>query len=304
VTAFHAVIANDAGRELLGELPGDVSLTIWDGSSEPPPGLADVRFFATDWVPGPHVAAALATMPDLEVVQTLTAGVDHIAPIVPAGVTLANGRGGPTIATSEWVLTAILTMLRGIPGLVADQPIGAHQRRMYDGLDAKRVTILGYGEIGTDVERRLAGFDVQLTRVARSARDGVRPVSELDAVLEDTDILIVLTPLDDATRGMVTSKRLALLPDGALVVNAARGGIIDEAALQDELRAGRLLAALDVAEPDPLPPDHPLRSAPGLLYTPHVAGATRATVVACWRLVGDQLRRFATGEPLINVVGG
>ena len=300
--AVVACIPHDAGLGLLGDLPDGASVIVWDGETEAPPQLDAVSFFAAFYVPGRHVAAALAELPKLEVVQAMAAGVDLIAPIVPEGVTLCSGRGGPTPATSEWVLTVILAVLRDIPALAADQAIGATPRRMYDGLDGKRVTILGYGSIGPAVERRMSGFDVAITRVARSAREGVLAVEELDAVLPHTDVLVILTPLTEETRGLLGAERLAALPDGALVVNAARGGIVDEQALAAELQVGRLRAALDVSEPDPLPPEHPLRRAPGLLYTPHVAGASPITIATTYRLIGDQLRRFAAGEPLHNVV--
>jgi phosphoglycerate dehydrogenase-like enzyme len=300
--ALHAWIPHDVGPALLGELPDEVVVTVWDGESAPPGGIEGVRFYVPPFGPGDTVAQAIAAMGRLEVVQAMSAGIEHIAPMVPAGVTLCNARGAHSPATSEWVLAAILAVLRKFPQFAADQLIGENDRRMSDSLDRKRVTILGYGSIGEAVEQRLSGFDVTITRVARSAREGVHALADLDALLGETDVLVILVPLDETTRGLIGRERLAALPDRALVVNAARGGIVDEQALLDELTAGRLRAALDVAEPDPLPAEHPLRSAPGLFYTPHIGGATRSALPNIYALVGDQLRRIVAGEPLVNVV--
>jgi phosphoglycerate dehydrogenase-like enzyme len=164
------------------------------------------------------------------------------------------------------------------------------------------VMILGYGSIGKAVERRLVGFDVDLLRVARRAREGVHPVADLDELLPGVDVLVVLVPREPETLGIVSRERLAALPDGALVVNAARGGLVDEGALLEEVSAGRLRAALDVAEPDPLPGGHPLRMASGVFYTPHVAGATRMTFPRIYGFIGSQLRRMAAGEQPANIV--
>jgi phosphoglycerate dehydrogenase-like enzyme len=300
--ALHAWIPDDAGVSLLGDLPDSVTVTGWDGESARPDGIDQVRFYVTPFEPGETAAQAMRAMTRLEVVQAMSAGIEHIAPLVPDGVTFCNARGAHSAATSEWVLAAILAVLRELPSRAVGQLAGHNEQRLTDTLDDKRVTILGYGSIGEAIERRLAGFDVTVTRVARSGRDGVHPVAELDGLLEETDILVILVPLDDRTRGLVSRERLAALPDHALVVNAARGGIIDEPALLEELTAGRLRAALDVSEPDPLPADHPLRNAPGLFYTSHVAATTRRAMPSIYGLIGDQLRRMAAGEPLVNVV--
>jgi phosphoglycerate dehydrogenase-like enzyme len=297
-----AWIPDEAGLSMVGELPDNVELHVWDGRTDPLDGIEDVRFLVTPFGSGPRVADAMRAMSSLEVVQAQSAGYEHLLPLVPGGVTLCNARGAHTPATSEWVLAAVLAVLRKLPRFAIDQSTGDNDRRFSDTLDGKRVTILGYGSIGQAVERRLSGFDVTINRVARSARDNVHALADLDGLLPETDILVILVPLDDSTRGLVSRERLALLPEHALVVNAARGGIVDEVALIDELTAGRLCAALDVAEPDPLPGGHPLRDAPNLFYTPHIAGGTRSAGPNIYALVGDQLRRFAAGEPLINVV--
>jgi phosphoglycerate dehydrogenase-like enzyme len=152
------------------------------------------------------------------------------------------------------------------------------------------------------VEHRLAGFEVTLLRVARSSRDGVAGLDELPDLLPQADVVVLTVPLSTQTRGMVDAAFLARMRDGALLVNVARGAVVDTDALLDELSTGRLQAALDVTDPEPLPADHPLWRAPGLLLTPHVGGNTSAFLPRALRLVREQLRRHVAGEPLANIV--
>ena len=172
--------------------------------------------------------------------------------------------------------------------------------------------IVGYGAIGAALEARLTPFEVEVVRVARSARPGgqgpevtgpvVYGVAELPALLPDADVVVLLVPLTDATRGLVDADFLARMKPGALLVNVARGAVVDTDALLVALNEGRITAALDVTDPEPLPPDHPLWSAPGVLVSPHVGGASSAMWPRAYRVVREQLDRFAAGEPLANVV--
>jgi phosphoglycerate dehydrogenase-like enzyme len=165
-----------------------------------------------------------------------------------------------------------------------------------------RVLIVGYGSIGAAIERRLDGFEVEISRVARTARPGVRPVSEIAEMLPRADVVVLATPLTAETEGLVNRDFLSRMADGALLVNMSRGRVVDTEALLAELNAGRLHAALDVTEPQPLPADHPLWSAPNVLISPHVGGLTAALAPRACRLLVDQVRRYAAGEPLANVV--
>jgi phosphoglycerate dehydrogenase-like enzyme len=212
--------------------------------------------------------------------------------------------------TAEWVVTAILSVLRGFGPLARAQ---ARREWAYDEvaptdeLAGKRVLIVGAGSIGAAVQARLAPFEVTFTLVARTPRpaDGVHGVDELPALLPEADVVVLLVPLTEETRGLVDEKFLAAMPDGALLVNAARGPVARTPALVAELASGRLRAALDVTDPEPLPADHPLWELPNVLLTPHVAGSVRGLLPRAYRLVGEQVRRFVAGEPLVNrVVGG
>ena len=249
-------------------------------------------------------SALIPRMSSLRLVQTMTAGVEHVRPHVPEGVLLCNGRGIHDTSTAELAMTLMLASLRGVPGFVRAQLAGvwAHGTRL--SLADSTVLIVGYGAIGEALERRLAGFEVDVVRVARTARDGVHGYDELPALLPEADVVVLVVPLTDLTRGLVDAAFLARMRDGALLVNVARGAVVDTDALVAELRAGRLCAALDVTDPEPLPHGHPLWGCPNLLVTPHVGGASTAMEPRAYRLVRDQLARFASGEPLANVMSG
>jgi phosphoglycerate dehydrogenase-like enzyme len=170
------------------------------------------------------------------------------------------------------------------------------------------VLVLGYGNIGRAVARRFLPFEVSVTAVASRPRAGdelvdtVHGIHELPDLAARADVLVVIVPLTDATRGLVDAGLLARLPDGALVVNVARGPVVDTDALLAECASGRLRAALDVTDPEPLPEDHPLWTTPGVLITPHVGGATEAMRPRSLALIRRQLVAMRDGEPLLNVV--
>lgn len=297
---MRALIPQPDGLELLGDLPAGVEVDVWDGARTLDDDAAS--FWVPPWEPLEDYPDALDQLPGLQVIQVLTAGYDHVRPHLPDGVVLCNAGGVHSATVAEWVLATLLAVVRSVPEYVRRQERRHIERFETDTLAGKRVLILGYGSIGRAVERLLTPFGVSLVRVAARARDGVHGPADLDALLPRCDIVVVLAALSPQTAGMVDAAFLARLPDGALVLNAARGGVLDQDALLAELQAGRLLAALDVADPDPLPADHPLLDAPGLLYMPHVAGATRATLPNVYGFVGAQVRRHAAGEPLVNVI--
>ncbi|MEU1683889.1 2-hydroxyacid dehydrogenase [Micromonospora sp. NPDC005707] len=300
-------IPHPAGRGLLGDLPTGVTVELLEDPSRPPSFPTGVRFWVPPFLAGPDAGALLTELPDLKVVQLLSAGADAWVGRVPEGVTLCDARGVHDSATAEWVVAAILSALRGFGPLARAQ---ARREWAYDEvaptdeLAGKRVLIVGAGSIGAAVRARLAPFEVSFTLVARTPRpdDGVHGVDELPALLPEADVVVLLVPLTEQTRGLVDEKFLAAMPDGALLVNAARGPVARTSALVAELASGRLRAALDVTDPEPLPAGHPLWELPNVLLTPHVAGSVRGLLPRAYRLVGEQLRRFAAGEPLTNRV--
>jgi phosphoglycerate dehydrogenase-like enzyme len=283
--ALGALAGHD--RDLLGPLPDRVKLV-----PEPTP---EVRFAVPAW----GVAPVLSGLPALEVVQVLSAGVDWIVDDIPDGVTLCSARGTRDGAMAEWVVAALLADLKRLGPFSRARTW--ERQEIYD-LARRRVMILGHGSIGHATERLLAPFGCEVVGVARRARPGMLALSEARAVLGAMDAVVNLLPLTPATRGLVDAEFLAAMPDGALYVNAGRGATTDTAALTAEVERGRLRAVLDVVDPEPLPDDHPLWRLPGAVVSPHVAGDTPGGDRAAWELVGDQLRRLAAGEPLVNVV--
>lgn len=271
---------------------------------EVPPSAAEVEMVVLPYRFSRSDAEMLARLPRLRVVQSQSAGTEHLAPFVPDGVQLCSGRGIHSSSTAELVLTLVLASLRGVPDFVRAQDAGQWRPEWRPALADSRVLVVGYGDIGAAVERRLEPFEVEVVRVARTARDGVHGFDELPSLLPGSDVVVLLVPLTDETRAMVDADFLAAMRRGALLVNAARGAVVDTDALVDALRDGRVRAALDVTDPEPLPAEHPLWACPGLLLTPHVGGASSAMQPRARGLVHDQLLRFARGEELANVVTG
>jgi phosphoglycerate dehydrogenase-like enzyme len=289
--------------ETFGGLPAGIEADVWKGGDEFPPTADDVEYVVLPFGENPEILRKIGTLPNLKTVQILYAGADHILPYLPAHITLCNARGAHTPSTAEWTVGAIIASLRNFPRFAAGQLAGHWDPTQSDSVMGKRVLIVGYGSIGEAVERRLAGWEVTVDRVARRARDGVRGMDELPSALPNADVVVILVPVTPETRQLVNAEFLKLMKDGALLVNAARGVIVDTGALLAELTSGRLKAALDVTDPEPLPDGHPLWSAPGLLLTPHIGGAIRGSRERAYTVVTAQLARLAAGQPLLNVIG-
>ncbi|MFF8277377.1 2-hydroxyacid dehydrogenase [Streptomyces lateritius] len=283
----------------------------WDGGPDFPADPARCAFYVVPYMKGSEIAVRpLSGMTSVRAVQTLSAGIDHVTPglgLLRPGVELCNAKGVHEASTAELTLALILASLRGIPGFVRGQDAEEWRAGFYPALADKSVLIVGYGSIGAAIEDRLAPFEcARVVRVARSARTTERgpvlPLSELPALLPQADVVVLSTPLTPETHHLADTAFLARMKDGALLVNVARGPVVDTAALLKEVENGRIRAALDVTDPEPLPPGHPLWHAPGVLVSPHVGGSTSAFMPRATRLIAAQLTRFAAGERLANVV--
>jgi len=296
----------------LGEPPTGLRVEQVDPGQDGTTGLdeiADVAFYVPAYDTPVDLASVLPAMKRLQVVQTQTAGVDTLLPHVPDGVVLCNARGVHDASTAELAVALLLASLRGIPDFVRAQPTGEWKYGERRSLADRTVLIVGHGSIGEALERRLEPFECRVVRVARRPRtDGqgreVHGLDDLPALLADADAVVLLVPLSEQTRGLVDAEFLARMQDGAVLVNVSRGPVVDTDALLAETTTGRLLAALDVTDPEPLPADHPLWRSPGVLISPHVGGATTAMRPRVLALLRDQLARFAAAEPLLNVVRG
>lgn len=309
----------DDAEAHIGPIPEGVDVDFFteddcrDDAIHWPDTISEVEFMVLPYMSGAAGLGRTADMPRLRIVQSLMAGYEHLMPLVPPGVTLCTGAGIHDTATAELAVALALANLRSIDihARNAADPARRWQRWFSRSLADRRAMILGYGRIGHAIRRRLEGFETAgITLVARHERTGdlntgepyVHPFEHLPELLPQTDVVFVICPLTEQTEGLLGARTLALLPDGALVVNVARGRVVDTDALLAECAGGRLRAALDVTEPEPLPPEHPLWTTPGVTITPHVGGWSDAFQPRADALIGAQLRRWAAGEPLRNAL--
>lgn len=293
-------------RDDLGGLEGTgLTVEVFSGDEPGPEDLGDVVFFTVPY-DRPFGLEPVKRLSGVRVVQALTAGYEHLIPLLPGGVTLCNARGLHDASTAEHALGLILAAQRELPRWALEQDAGRWNHTHTRSLAGSRVLIVGYGSIGAALDARLRACEAETVRVARRPRpaDQVHAVSELDALLPTADVVVLVTPLSEETRGLLDARRLALLPDGGLVVNVGRGPVLDTPAMLAEAASGRLRAALDVTDPEPLPADHPLWKCPGVFITPHVAGGAADFYPKAAAFTAAQIRAFASGQPLRNVVSG
>jgi phosphoglycerate dehydrogenase-like enzyme len=308
--------------ELLADFPQDAEIV---RIPRRPTGTIDVDFWILPFVRA-DASEVFSRLRGLKVVQSMMAGVDWITPWLPKDITLCDGRGIHDISASEWVVTAILSSLKRFPhyrdmqlrhqweGQAAEtngfmNETGAQlgqYRILADDLASKTVLLIGYGSIGTAIEARLAPFGTHFLRIARSARQNpeVHAIAELHRLLPMADVVVAIVPLTGETRGMLGVHEISLMRPGSLLINAARGPVVATDALLQALLNHKIHAVLDVTDPEPLPPDHPLWTAPNCLITPHIAGSTPQFIHRAFHFGAAQVKRFIAKEPLENIVTG
>lgn len=295
----------DLREEVLsqGPLPEGVEFVEWDLRAEPPVEHIDlvVPVYLGSNKPLANVAAVTPKL-----VQVQSIGYDGLADLLPAGITLANAATVHEASTAELTVGLILASQRGIPDFVRAERTGEWLQSQRPSLADRRVLLIGYGGVGAAIEERLLPFEVEVTRVASSAREDERGpihgIDELPGLLPHAEIVIVVVPLTDGTRGLIGDDFLAALPDDALVVNVARGPVADTGALVEHATSGRIRLALDVTDPEPLPADHPLWSLPNVLVSPHIGGATSAMLPRMARLLRRQIEHLLADEEPENIV--
>ncbi|WP_210492139.1 NAD(P)-dependent oxidoreductase [Patulibacter sp. SYSU D01012] len=292
------------GPGRLAAVPGVRAVPYDPADPVPPAAGRDAEAVVVDGSDVPATLELLGRLPRLRLVQTLSAGFDAWEGRVPDGVAISNVRGAHGRATAELAVALLLAHVRELPRFGAAQARGAWAPTVTASLAGARVLLLGAGDLARHAAAMLAPFGARTTLVGRTARDGVVALADVDALLPAQDAVVCVLPLNDATRGVIDAAFLARLRDGAIVVNAGRGPLVDTDALLAELRAGRLRAALDVTDPEPLPAGHPLWDAPGLLVTPHVGGDTTGAEDRQWRVAAEALAAFARGERPATLVAG
>jgi phosphoglycerate dehydrogenase-like enzyme len=282
-------------------IPAGVDWVTYDGTGEVPRS-AEVDFFVPPYMGADHTLQVMEHMSSLKAVQTLTAGVDNVWAHLPSGVTLCNAKGVHDASTAELAVGLTIASLRKFPEFVRAQESGDWLYGRYDALADKSVLIVGFGSVGEALEQRLIPFEVTIMKVARTARAGVSGFESLAQLLPKADVVVLTAPLTEQTRGLVDSEFISAMKQGALLVNVARGPVVNTEDLLAAVKTGRIKAALDVTDPEPLPADHELWRTPGVLISPHVGGNTTAFLPRAYRLVHAQLLRYVADEALHNIM--
>jgi phosphoglycerate dehydrogenase-like enzyme len=297
-------------RQLLADLtplPEGLRGVVWDMKSDPEDAtLGEIDGVILPYLNAGAVLGSLAQVDELKFVQTQSTGYDGVIEAAGPASGVANASGVHAAATAELAVGLILAKLRGIDQAVRDQQYGLWRPERRQSLADRRVLLVGVGGIGHEIARRLEPFEVTVTRVGSAARTDehgeVHASADLPALAATHDILVTVLPLNEHTHHLIGEEVLAALPDGALVVNVGRGPVVDTAALTKEVLSGRLQCALDVVDPEPLPQDHPLWSAPNALITPHIGGNTSAFEPRILKLLRHQLEALAAGQTPANLV--
>ncbi|MBD7958401.1 2-hydroxyacid dehydrogenase [Microbacterium sp. Sa4CUA7] len=305
-SGIHDLVLSVPSAQLaadLGPLPDGVDLVVWDMDDDAPRERIDIVVppYMNGATPFDKLAAVAPRL-----VQGQSIGYEGVADRLPAGLVFANAASVHETSTAELAVALILAAQRHLDDFAVDTREGRWRPQFAQSLADRRVLLIGYGGVGKATAARLLPFEVELTVVARTARDEdgvhVHGIDELDTLLPDAEIVVLTLPGGAETRGILDERTLALLPDGALVVNVGRGSLVDTDALVAETGSGRLRAALDVVDPEPLPEGHPLWGTPGVLIAPHVGGASSAMRPRIARLVRRQAERMLAGEEPLNVV--
>ena len=296
-------VPDEAMRDRLAPVAG-ASFEVWDMISAPPPGLTMTV------VPYMKPVALLRALngTGISIAQSQSIGYDGVKDALPPGVVFCNAAGVHEASTAELAVALTLASLRGIPEFLTAQSQGRWAHEQFDSLADKRVLILGHGGIGRAAAARFRPFEVELDRVATTARTdehgAIHAFSELASLLPQADVVVLAVPLSPETTHLVDDAFLRRMKPGALLVNVSRGAVVDTDALVEHARTGRIRAALDVTDPEPLPADHPLWHSPGVIITPHVGGHSGAMAPRVDKLVREQTARLVRGDALLNIVLG
>jgi phosphoglycerate dehydrogenase-like enzyme len=293
--------------EACAPFPDGVRAGVWDLASEPVGvELADIEAVVLPYMNGKQLIPAVRSAPNVRLVHTQSTGYDGVSEGVGEEVAIASAHGVHAAATAELAVGLALASLRGMGEAARNQLSGTWDSKRWPGLADRRVGLIGVGGIGEEIRRRLDPFEVDLVRFGTRARTDdhgtVHGIDELRELAPGLEVVICIVPLTEATHHLIGQDFLAALPDGAVVVNVARGAVVDTDALTAEVASGRLRAAIDVVDPEPLPSDHPLWRLPGALITPHVGGNTEAFPPRIVALLRRQVAALARGEKPLNLV--
>jgi phosphoglycerate dehydrogenase-like enzyme len=264
--------------------------------------LSEITFYVPIYMGGRPALELTKKMPNLKILQMPNAGYDDAMEYVRDGMTLCNGKSIHDDSTAELAVGLTIASLRGFPDFIRNQDKSDWVHVKNKSINDRKIGIIGFGSIGTTIAKMLSGFAVEIIPFTQSGRDNTIAITDLNKHLPTLDVVILILPLTKESKHLFDAKRLSLMKDGALLVNVARGPIVETDALVKELNSGRITAALDVTDPEPLPKDHPLWRAKGVLISPHVGGNTTAFESRARRLIESQLNLLAQGKPLNNII--
>lgn len=264
--------------------------------------VEDITFYVPTYMGGRDALLPILKMPNLKHLQLPNAGFDDAIEFLKPGVTLCNARGVHDMSTAELALGLTIASLRGLFHFYKMQHKSIWDHKRMPSLAGKKVGLVGYGSIGKKFAEMIKPFEVELTAFNRSGNEGAKKISELDYFLPELDVVVLILPANNESVKMFDQKRLSLMKDGSLLVNVARGVIIDTEALVHELEQERIFAALDVTDPEPLPAEHALWKCQNAVIVPHVGGNSTAFEPRIRKLVQSQLELLAQEKVVDNIV--
>lgn len=264
--------------------------------------LEDITFYVAPYLGGRRVLEYSKSMPNLQVLQVPNAGFEDALEFLRPGITLCNARGVHDASTAELAVALAISSRRGFFDFKVDAQNHDWNPKRFKSFNDSNIGIIGAGSIAKKLGKYIEPYDVTITYFSRTGADGAKKIVDIDDYLGDLDIIFLVIPLNQESRGMFNKRRLSLMKTGALLVNIGRGPIIETDALVAELNSGRLYAGLDVTDPEPLPKNHPLWTAKNLILTPHIGGNSSAFEPRAKKMVENQLVLLNENKPLENVV--
>lgn len=292
--------------DAVGPIPENLKAVLWDLESTPGTTLEEIDIAILPYMSNPQTLKNIRKAPNVKIVQTQTTGFDGMVDLIGDRANINTAAGVHAAATAEMAIGLAIASLRGYPHAVRDQQQGRWNPQQWPGLADRTVALVGVGGIGEEIRKRLEPFEVNLLRFGSTARTDehgeVFATSDLASRAAEIEVLILIVPLNDSTHHLVDADLLAKLPDGATVVNVARGPVVDTDAIVAEVASGRLNMASDVFDPEPLPADHPLWQHPNALVIPHNGGNTKAFFPRMVKLLKKQVQAWAAGNDGENLV--